>query len=1583
MLSRLSVKKPYLVVVFLIIILILGIVAYLNIGVDFLPNMDFPYIMVVTVCPGLTPGETETQLTIPVESKMQEINNVNKITSTSSEHYSSILIEFNSGVDLNTAMLDIQSGLQNIKTSLPEGTLDSIILKINPSMIPILSVAVSEKNSSISQSSDYLEGVSSTLRSSAGVASITNNGLIDNLMLVMISEEKTNDFVVEFVQPSEEDFYFPVDKDGDGVNDVDGEGHEITEFDEEAYNNAVEQAETAAAQLSNMLMNMMTSDLLGTAIMAQNQELPVGTIKEGNNNFVLKIGDEIESYEELYNMPVITIDFKKAFEQYDGIINALAGITVYQSTINAMKDAGDPDGIYKKTIIGLIEALDDIETSDAFVVTDGVYTVNPDIIDTLRTLSNSSSSLRNVRINDSRISTLEMFFPGIGEFITTSGIFVLDDKGTEDLLDDEWKVKESLVSTAGLLGDLADKLDELEFTQDDIDNARNTLQGMYDMGDTISQAGTALEEFATTSPYVSAIYKKDDEGNIRYLTDTEGNYVLDDNGEKIPLVDYYQINRGTIEYLKNLEPLTIHLNNISDILTLNNASTVHNIVNGSQGVILNINKQPTYSTVTVSENVIEKLDEIKAENPDLDYIILYNQGAQAQAMIDSLLSNILLGALFAIIVLFLFLWDIKPTLIISISIFASVIATFVFMYFAGISLNIVSMSGLCVAIGMLVDNSIVVLENIYQLRAEGKSIYESCVKGAKQMGLAITASTITTIVVFLPMLFISGITKQIFIDIAYTLSFALVLSLIVALTVVPMSCSLLLKKPAKEPGKIFTKFRDFYVKLLDKCLNRKWIVIVIVTVFFGLSIGSLFFMNRTFFPTAEDKYLKITVEIDEKLIPETTTYDEAVDKIVNSIYGYSKTLDCIEDIGISLSGGLSVGGYSLGDKSLSVNVVLKKDSDMSTKVLGEKFVKATASIPGLPEDSYKMSYVAETDLFGGLLSSSSLYVTLNGNNLENVRADAKALAEKFRGIDGVKEVDDGVGRMTMEYYMLVDKEKASALAGLTLGELMLTINEELSTNDSATSITYEETEEIYDVYVYRSAYSIQRWYLLKNELNKEVRMYEDLDGTFFVMNGKDKAAVIRAEENVYKYTIEEVEHTINANLTGLDPYYVICRTQPLDILLYNISNVALSGTDFEYSINVPLYKILDESCFIKDTDGNIIYRTEKDENGQTVYEKDEFGELIMDENDKPIPIFILDGEGEKIPQSLIMKEGFLSIGHENGIRQNDITVTYESKANVTKIENAIQSILDDYTVKEGVEVVFSGENEIISEVYSNLIFVLALGIAFVFLVMVAQFQSIKLPFIIMFSIPLAFTGSILGLWIAGKPMSVIALVGLIILMGVVVNNGIVFIDYIKQLIDKGYSKRDAILETGKSRLRPILMTTTTTVIALVGMAFDSSADGSIMQPIAITTLGGLTYATILTLFFVPTLFDTFDKGKKSKYLEEDKEFMENKENIPQESSALAPIEVGAPALAISASDSVIILEDANSEIEDQTIKDTHLADTTIIENESGFNTKAEVNIINDNALDNEQNEEKSEKATDKNILTKLKNWVSKFKGRKE
>jgi len=809
------------------------------------------------------------------------------------------------------------------------------------------------------------------------------------------------------------------------------------------------------------------------------------------------------------------------------------------------------------------------------------------------------------------------------------------------------------------------------------------------------------------------------------------------------------------------------------------------------------------------------------------------------------------------------------------------------MYFAGISLNIVSMSGLCVAIGMLVDNSIVVLENIYKLRAEGKSVYESCVKGAKQMGLAITASTITTIVVFLPMLFITGITKQIFIDIAYTLSFALVLSLLVALTVVPMSCSILLKKPAKEPGKIFQKFRDSYVKLLEKSLNKKWIVIVLVTVLFGGSVASVFFMNRTFFPSAEDRYLKITVEIDEKLIPETITYDEAVDKLVSSIYTYSQTFDCIEDIGISLSGGLSVGGFSLGDKSLSVNIVLKEKSDMSTKVLGEKFLSATSSIPGLPDDSYKMTYRAETDLFGGMLNSTALYVTLNGNNIDDVRSDAKALAEKFRNISGVIEVDDGVGNMTMEYYMLVDKEKASALAGLTLGELMMTINVELTTNDSATSITYEETQDIYDVYVYRSSYTIQRWYLLKNELNKEVRMYEDVDETYFIMNGSEKVAVSSPEENVYTYTIEDIEHTISTDLSALNPYYIIDRKEPLDILVYNISNVALAGTDFEYSINVPLYKILDESCFVTDGEGNIIYRTENDENGQTVYQKDEFGELITDESGKPIPKYILGSDGEKIPQGLIMKEGFLSISHENGTRQNDITVSYSPDANVTKIENAIQAILDDYTSTEGVEIEFSGENAVISEVYSTLIFVLALGIAFVFLIMVAQFQSIKLPFIIMFCIPLAFTGSIIGLWISGKPMSVIALVGLIILMGVVVNNGIVFIDNIKQLIDKGYTKREAILETAKSRLRPILMTTTTTVIALAGMAFDGSADGAIMQPIAITTIGGLLYATALTLFFIPTLFDIFDKGKKSKYHDEDNEFLENNTDSKNNDSVLS------------------------------------------------------------------------------------------------
>jgi len=627
----------------------------------------------------------------------------------------------------------------------------------------------------------------------------------------------------------------------------------------------------------------------------------------------------------------------------------------------------------------------------------------------------------------------------------------------------------------------------------------------------------------------------------------------------------------------------------------------------------------------------------------------------------------------------------------------------------------ISMGGLALGVGMLVDNSIVVIENIFRHKSEGKSAVEAAIEGAKEVSGAIIASTLTTIVVFVPIVFTDGITRQLFTDMALTIGYSLIASLVVALTLVPMAASRLKDKAFISETKWFKKFADGYAKLLRKSLNHNWIVIVTSIVLLVGTMVAAFFSGTEFFPQMNTGEIAITVDIPDEYTDEQTF--EALDNLYNTLSKFKE----IETIGILRNDSTDAASsmMSMVSSGTSVYVLLKEEYIEKTADITERISAETDKLP------YEVE-VSSSSMDMSMLTGAQVSVNIFSDDLDTLRATAENLGKLIAELDGTDEIDNGLEETSSEYRIIVDKKKAIA-NNLTVAQIYLAVQPEIAGDKALTTIKDNGTE-----------YSL------------------------FVKDSREKPVTVE--------TLGDIE------------------------------------------ITTPT--------------------------------------------------------GEKVKVSdvaeIVEAEGFNAIVHSNQERYLSISGTLKSGYDVNKVNAEIQDIIDDYDFPNGTRAVVSGEFEQINEAFEDLFMMLFLAIIFIYLVMVAQFQSLKSPFIVMFTIPLAFTGGFAALLLTGHKVSVISLIGMVMLVGVVVNNGIVFVDYANQQREKGMSVNEALVVTGRNRLRPIIMTALTTIIALFMMVFDTSSGAEMLRPLAITTVGGLTYATVLTLFLVPAMYVMFNKDKKKK-----------------------------------------------------------------------------------------------------------------------
>lgn len=814
--------------------------------------------------------------------------------------------------------------------------------------------------------------------------------------------------------------------------------------------------------------------------------------------------------------------------------------------------------------------------------------------------------------------------------------------------------------------------------------------------ETVSQI-LAAQNFSMPAGYIS-------DGGQRYLVKVGDQF--QDIGQLKDL-ELFNIEAGGIG--------AVTLADVADVEMTDNRGDMYAKINGNDSILLTFQKQSTSSTTDVSDRINQVMEQIQADDPSVHLTALSDQGVYIGIVLDSVIDNLLLGAILAIVILFLFLKDLRPTVIVAISIPFSLLAALTLMYFCGVTLNVISLAGLALGVGMLVDNSIVVIENIYRLRSLGIPPAKAAVKGAQQVAGAIFASTLTTVCVFLPIVFTEGLTRQLFADMGLTIAFSLLASLIIALTLVPAMGSTMLKKTKEKKHPLFDKFTAGYQKLLSGALRRKWIVFVIVIGLFAFSVANIFTMGTSLIPKMDSSEIMITMEM-----PEDSTTQETRD-MSDEVLARLTEIPDVETIG-AMEGGImsALGTSSSGggnNTTMMMYALLKDERTRTSSEIAEDMRSAVAGLPAMVD-------VSDSTMDLSALSGSGLEVAIKGDDLDTLKTIAQDISAMMQETEGLTAVDDGLSDATMETRITVDKNKAMDY-GLTTAQVYQQVAAEISAGTTATTVTFE-TED----------------------------------------------------------------------------YPVIVRNSPADtVSLGTLESFTLTGTKDGEDTDVKLSKIADIS----------------------------------------------------------QEQSLSSINHDGQVRTMSVTAGVDADHNIGLVSRDFSAKLADYSVPAGYSVEIEGENQTITDTFSSLIYMFMLAVVLIYLIMVAQFQSLKSPFIILFTIPLAFTGGLLALLMTGADLSMIALLGFLILAGIVVNNGIVFVDYANQLRLSGMEKREALIKTGKARIRPILMTALTTVLGLVPLAFGMGQGAEMLQPMAVVTIGGLIYATFMTLFFVPVLYDILNK----------------------------------------------------------------------------------------------------------------------------
>lgn len=1361
--EKFSVKKPFTILVMVVAIIILGFVSLSGMTTDLLPKMSLPYLLVITTYPGASPEKVESSVSEPVESALGSISGVKNVYSMSYENYGIVELEFADGTDMDSAMVKVSSALDSVKSALPEECGSPNIMEISMDMMASVYLAASYDGKDIQETSRFVEdALIPYLERQEGVTSISDIGIVENSISVDLNQDKidvlnekilakTNDAFADAVDQlndakkqlleSEQKLADSTQELVDGQKDID-DGRTKLDDAQKELDEQKEKLEDAKDSLEDQKKD--TENKLATASQALDQlnalQTDLLTLQAQEASLKATITQIEKSLEEQGKTTNDIPNVVAGLDQMSTVLtSSLMNLTEQDSTyVNSALAAANPTMSLHS--LGIDEATWDTLTPEGrkelLQKTAAGYQTQKEL---LSGYDDYVSSLNSLQVEKAGVQAA---VSAAEAELKKSGVSYTDiEKAKIEAAAGFGAASAQISSGQSALNSAQTTLDSnkesLDSAQDQITEGWDSIaDAKKQLADGWDQYNTSLENFeaqkaealrnANADQLVNMqtlsqlIYAQNFAMPAGYLDDAEDNSWLLKVGS-----NYESVDELSNIVLTNIEDIgDVRLCDVADITVIDNADDSYARLNGQSAVVLSVFKSSTAGTNEVSKNIAAAISELEEQYPGLSVLTLMDQGDYITMIINGVLQSMIVGAALAILILALFLKDVKPTIVVAVSIPLSVLTALILMYFTGISLNMMSLSGLALGIGMLVDNSIVVIENIYRLRSKGVGAARAAVQGTKQVAGAIIASTLTTVCVFLPMVFTAGTVRELMMPISLTIIFTLAASLLIAMTVVPAAGSTLLRNSKEKKHPFFDKVQDIYGKMLAFCLKVKVVPLAIAIGLLVYSIWAVMRMGIVMIPDMTSNQIEISVQM-----PEDTDKEECY-KRADQVLDAMTTIDGIGDVGAMAGGDTTLVASSSGMSDSTYDqftfLVLTENENAGKEEVNRicrEIEERTADIDCELTISTGMSEMST-------MMGSGLSVKVYGDDLDTLTKITQDICDLAATIPGYENISNGQEEPDQVIRLVLDKD-AAMRKGLTVAQIFSELNGKLTESTDAATVT---------------------------------------------IDGEDMKIVVK---------------------DGREP---LTRENLLD---YN----------FEIQTT--------------------------DDNGNTVTE------------DHPLSEFA----------TLELEDGVQSINRENQSRYMTVTATVAEGSNATLLSRELQPLIDAYELPDGYTIDTAGESDTVNQMVFQMSKVLLLGLALIYLVMVAQFQSLLSPFIVLFTVPLAFTGGLIGLLLMNEPLSVMGMMGFVVLLGTVVNNGIVFVDYANQLRMGGLERREALIATGKTRMRPILMTALTTILAMVSLLFGDDLSSQMSKGMAIVVAGGLAYATLMTLFIIPVMYDILFKRK--------------------------------------------------------------------------------------------------------------------------
>ena len=1333
--SKYCVKKPFTVVVAVIMVIVLGVISFTSMTTDLLPAMELPYVMVVTSYPGASPERVEAAVTAPLEAGLGTVSGVKNVTSTSSENVSMVALEFEQDTNMDSAMVALSTALDQIKGALPDTAQNPMLMQLSPDMLPVMIASVDMEDMDIYELTDFVDSdVIPGFERLDGVASVSGTGMVEKTLQVTLNQDKIDEVNTQVLASVD-------DKLADAKQELDDARQKVEDGRAELENGKTaledKQAETAS-QLAEGSAQMDSAIAQAQALASQEAALTASktaleTEKKGYEDGAKQIADGLAQMDAgLAQMDdgIAKIDAAAAG------IDQLLAMGLPEDTALSDLAAMLPTQELKDAVQALIDqgmtTLADLTAGKEQLLAqkDQVTAQRDELAAQREALAAQQTQLQQKM--DKRLPQIETELANLEtELMAAKMMKEAAQEGLEKAQEAYKQLESGKISAAAGFGSgqaqlaaaeqsLAQAEEQMEQAQEQFEDARQQALEQADLSTLLTKdmvSGLVMaQNFSMPAGYI----KEGDDSYILRVGDA--------------FSDQESVENALLMHIDGVGD--IRLKDVADIAMTDNSAESYARVNGNSAVVLTIQKGSTASTSEVSKEANRAIEQLQEKYPGLRITPLMDQGDYIQMTVSSVLSNLAWGGVLAVIVLAIFLKDFKPTLVVALSIPIILMFAVVLMYFSGVTLNMISLSGLALGVGMLVDNSIVVIENIYRMRSEGVPAAKAAVRGAKEVAGAIAASTLTTICVFLPIVFTEGITRQLFTDMGLTIAYSLVASLLVALTLVPALSSTLLKTASEKRHPWFESMVNGYARALRFCLRHKALPLGLAAVLLGVAVWQTARMGMEFMPSMGGNQVSATLTLlqDTKRQDAYEMADQAMETMLQ--------VPGVETVG-AMDGGstaslLGMGGTSSSTvDSMSFYLLLSEEGAKNSQALADQMTQnVQEQLPGC-----ELS-VSTSNMDMSVLGGSGMEIVIQGRDLDTLQSISQDMMDLLGQVEGFTEISNGQEDGAPQIRVTVDKDKAMQY-GLTVAQIYSELSAALTTETTSTTLTVGQDD--YDVVI-----------------------------------------------------VDERDALTRENLL-----------------------------DYPFTVQV------------------------QGENGETEEETHTLDEFATVQTDASLA----------------------SISRDNQQRYMTVTAVTEEGYNTTLLSRQVEQLLADYQAPEGYTIQISGEVETIQNAMVDLVKMIALALVFIYLIMVAQFQSLLSPFIVMFTIPLAFTGGLLALWISGQQLSVIAMLGFLILAGVVVNNGIVFVDYANQLRLAGMEKRDALVLTGRRRIRPILMTALTTILAMSTMVFSQDMGAEMSRAMAIVTIGGLAYATLLTLFVVPVLYDLLFRKelKKVDLGEEDEE----------------------------------------------------------------------------------------------------------------